>query len=145
MDSIWFQLLLGHLVGDYLLQTEWMALNKSKNTFKGWDAALLHCTLYTLAVGLFMWNFQPIWMLAVFLSHFPIDKFGLAEKYMRYIKGSSLKQYIDTVNWTNPNHPPDDFTTGHQMLTGGFRAFVYAVTDNTMHLVLMYLAYKLIY
>lgn len=135
---------LGHLLGDYLLQTEWMALDKSKNTLKGWYAAVIHCYLYTAAVCVFMWNFDFIWIVAVFLSHFPIDKFGLAEKYMKYVKGSSLRQYIDTVNWT-AERAPDDFTKGHQMLTGGFRAFVYAVTDNTMHLILMYLAYKLIY
>jgi hypothetical protein len=145
MNSIWFLMILGHLVGDYLLQTEWMALQKSKNTLDGWCAAIIHCLIYTFAMCLFMRNTQAIWMVAVFLSHFPIDKFGLAEKYMKYVKGSGLKQYIDTVDWTNPNHPPDDFTKGQQMLTGGFRAFVYAVTDNTMHLVLMYLAYNLIY
>ena len=141
---IFYQMFLGHLLGDYLLQNEWMALNKSKNTTEGWLAAMTHCLLYTFAVCLFMWNFDFIWIIAVFLSHFPIDKFGLAEKYMKYVKGSSLRQYIDTVNWT-AERAPDDFTKGHQMLTGGFRAFVYAVTDNSMHLILMYLAYKLIY
>jgi len=141
---IYYQMLLGHLLGDYLLQNEDMALNKSKNTLVGWYFAIIHCYIYTLAVCVFMWNFDFIWIIAVFLSHFPIDKFGLAEKYMKYVKGSSLRQYIDTVNWT-AERAPDDFTKGHQMLTGGFRAFVYAVTDNSMHLILMYLAYKLIY
>jgi hypothetical protein len=145
METIWFQMLLGHLFGDYLLQNEWMALNKSKRTQEGFAAAVAHCWLYTLGVCLFMWNFSLVWISAVWFSHFFIDRYALGEKYMRYIKGSSLKQYIDTVNWTNSKCPPDDFTKGHQMLTGGFRAFVYAVTDNTMHLILMYLAYKLIY
>jgi hypothetical protein len=135
---------LGHLVGDYLLQTEWMAMNKSKNTYKGWLAALIHCLIYTFAVCLLMWNAQPIWILAVFLSHFPIDKFGLGEKYMKYVKGSSLRDYIDSVNNTYTRTWIDS-GDGERMLTGGFRAFVYAVTDNTMHLVLMYCAYRLIY
>jgi len=140
-----FELLLGHLVGDYLLQNEWMAMNKAKNTKIGWLSAFVHCIIYTFSVCLFMWNFQPIWILAVFLSHFPIDKFGVGEMYMKYVKGSSLKTYIDNVNWTATANPPEDWQLGQQMLTGGFRAFVYAVTDNTMHLVLMFIAYKLIY
>ena len=139
---MWFQLLLGHLVGDYLLQNQWMALNKSKNTWIGWLSATVHCLLYTLAVCLFMWNFQFIWIIAVFFSHFFIDKFGLGEVYMIYIKRCGLQDYIYDVN---RNSYYQDNNTGQDMLTGGFRAFVYAVTDNTMHLVLMFLAYKLIY
>ena len=134
-------LFLGHLAGDYLLQNEWMAMNKSKNTLNGWIAAMVHCILYTLAVCLFMWNFDLIWMVVVFLSHFPIDKFGLAEKYM-ILKGSGLRNYINSAN---RNKHYTDNNTGQDMLTGGFRAVVYAVTDNAMHLILMWGAYKLIY
>ena len=82
-----FELLLGHLVGDYLLQNEAQAMNKSKNTLKGWYYATIHCLLYTLAVCLFTWKFKLIWIIAVFFSHFFIDKFALAEKYMHFIKG----------------------------------------------------------
>ena len=141
---MWFQMLLGHLVGDYLLQNEYLAINKSKKTLKGWLTALIHCLIYTFAVCLFMWNAQLIWILAVFCSHFFIDKFALGEKYMKYVKGSGLRDYIDDVNHTYTRTWMDD-SEGQRMLTGGFRAFVYAVTDNTMHLVLMYIAYNLIY
>lgn len=139
-----FEMLLGHLCGDYLLQNEFMAMNKSKNTLMGWTAAMVHCILYTLAVCLFMWNFQLIWIVAVFCSHFFIDKFGLAEKYMKYIKGAGLKDYIDRVDHQYTRTWIDD-SEGQRMLTGGFRAFVYAVTDNTMHLILMWGAYKILY
>jgi hypothetical protein len=141
---IYFQMLLGHLVGDYLLQNEWMALNKAKYTWIGWLSAFVHCVLYTLAVCLIMSNFQPLWIIVVFLSHFPIDKFGLAELYMHYIKGYGLKRFINDINhptqWQYINNSP-----GNQMLKGGFTAYIYAVTDNTLHLVLMYLAYQIIY
>ena len=137
-----YEMLLGHLMGDYLFQTEWMAMNKSKNDVIGWTAATVHCLLYTFAVCLFMWNFNLIWICAVWLSHFPIDKFALGEKYMHYIKRSGLRDYIDGVG-TNSFY--SDNNTGQDMLTGGFRAVVYTITDNTMHLVLMYLAYQIIY
>ena len=142
---MWFELLLGHLTGDYLLQTEWMAMNKSKNTWVGWLAAILHCLIYTWVVCLFMWKFSLIWFVVVFCSHFFIDKFGLAEKYMKYVKGSGLKDYINMVDHQYSNKVSFDTTEGQKMLTGGFRAFVYAVTDNTMHILLMWGAYKLLY
>ena len=137
-------MLLGHLTGDYLLQNQFMAMNKSKNTLKGWLAAFVHCLLYTFAVCLFMWNFHLIWIIAVFCSHFFIDKFGLGEIYMKYIKGNGLREYIDDVNdtysrtWINSSE-------GERMITGGFKAVVYTLTDNTMHLILMWLAYQTIY
>lgn len=141
---ILFELFLGHLIGDYLLQTENMALNKSKNTTRGWIYAFIHCILYTASVCFIMWNFQPIWVLIVFLTHFPIDKFSLGEYYMRYVKGYGMRQYIDDVNnsakWKNLNNTP-----GNQMLKGGFTAYVYAMTDNTIHLLLMWISYNLLY
>jgi hypothetical protein len=137
-----FEMLLGHLTGDYLLQNQFMALNKSKNTFNGWFAAIVHCILYTFAVCLFMWNFQPIWIFVVFCSHFFIDKFGFAEIYMKYVKGNGLRDYINEAN-RNSNYQNND--VGQDMITGGFKAVVYTLTDNTMHLILMWGAYKLIY
>jgi hypothetical protein len=132
-----FEMLLGHLAGDYLLQTEWIAMNKSKNTWVGWSAALIHCLLYTFAVCLFMWNFQPIWMILVFFTHFPIDKFALAEKYMHYIKGKGMKDYVNKDRFLE--------LTRYDMLEGGFTAIVYTITDNSMHLILMWGAWQIIY
>lgn len=147
-----FEMLLGHLAGDYLLQNEWMTLNKSKNTWIGWLAAFVHCIIYTLAVCLFMQNFQPIWMVVVFLTHFPIDKFSLAEHYMHFIKGKGMRDY---VRKDNP-HPMKAIVTKrdvdaraplnrYDILEGGFTALVYTVTDNAMHLILMWGAYQIIY
>jgi hypothetical protein len=121
-----FELLLGHLAGDYLLQNEWMAQNKAKNTWIGWMAATLHCMVYTWTVCLFMWNFQLIWFVAVFFSHFFIDKFAFGKWYLKHLKG------LDMMNYDTP-------------IRAGFNAVIYTVTDNTMHLILMWGAYKLIY
>jgi hypothetical protein len=124
-------MLLGHLVGDYLLQNDWMAKNKADNNLEGWCAAFIHCILYTLAVCLFMWNFQLIWIAVVFLSHFPIDKFAFGKWYLKHIKGMEMDDYRAYLSYGE--------------LHAGFTAVIYTVTDNTMHLVLMFLAYKLIY
>lgn len=145
-----FELLLGHLAGDYLLQNEWMALNKAKNTRIGWLAATVHCMLYTLAVCLFMWKFKFIWIIAVFFSHFFIDKFSLAEWYLAHIKGRSLKEYLNHITeGAIPRDVLDNpmyfFGDQYNNLQAGFNAVVYTITDNTMHLVLMFVTYKLIY
>jgi hypothetical protein len=148
-----FELLLGHLVGDYLLQNEWMALTKSRNTLEGWISALVHCLLYTFAVCLIMWNFHWIWIVVVFLTHFPIDKFSLAEKYMHYIKGKGMKDFVkkdnlydmETQGLRYAPKPMKPELNRYDLLEGGFTAYIYALTDNTMHLLLMWGAYNIIY
>lgn len=130
------RILLGHLVGDYLLQNQWMALSKSKNTWNGWFAAFIHCALYTLAVCLFMQNFDWLWIVVVFNSHFWIDKFALAEKYKRIIGSSMLKEFV---------HRMRPMINRREIVEGGFAALTYTVTDNTMHLLLMWSAYQIIY
>jgi hypothetical protein len=141
-----FEMLLGHLVGDNLLQTEWMALTKGKYTLEGWIAALVHCLIYTFVVCLFMWNFHPIWIVAVFLTHFPIDKFALGEKYMHYVKGKGMKDYVkkDIPQWERTWEKNGQITR-YDIFEGGFTSVVYTVTDNTMHLLLMWGSYKLLY
>jgi hypothetical protein len=126
-----FELLLGHLVGDYLLQTEWMAQNKAKNTLEGWLAAIVHCVAYTGAVCFLMWKFDWYWWIAVFFSHFFIDKFALGYYYLKFLKG------LDTYAYKSVGE--------YNELRAGFNAVIYTITDNTMHLVLMWGAYKLIY
>ena len=144
-----FELLLGHLAGDYLLQNEWMAMNKSKNTLNGWLAASVHCILYTLAVCLFMQNFQPIWIAVVFLTHFPIDKFMLAEHYLHFIKGKGMRDYVKKDEWIDElvyvPKPEKRALNRYDALEGGFTSLVYSVTDNAMHLILMWGAYQIIY
>ena len=44
--SLFDKLLVAHLVGDWLLQTEWQALNKSKN----YRALLSHISTYSLVI-----------------------------------------------------------------------------------------------
>jgi hypothetical protein len=126
-----FELLLGHLVGDYLLQTEWMAQNKAKNDWWGWCTATIHCIIYTLAVCTIMWEWKLIWIIAVFFSHFFIDKFALGYYYLKYLKGLDTYAYKDAIRYNE--------------LRAGFNAVIYTVTDNTMHLLLMWGAYKLIF
>lgn len=84
--------LIGHLIGDYLLQNDWQALNKKANTTKGWLACLVHCILYTVVVCACTGWWKPHLIFLVFLSHFPIDKTYIVAWFM--IKSGSFRRII---------------------------------------------------
>jgi hypothetical protein len=67
MLSIPLSLLVIHFVADFLLQSNWMALNKSKD----WGALSLHCLIYSLC---FVW-LGFIFVAITFLTHFITDAF----------------------------------------------------------------------
>jgi hypothetical protein len=139
-----FTLLLGHLTGDYFLQTQYLARNKSRNTLKGWMAAFIHCVIYTASVCLFMWNFDLIWIVVVFLSHFPIDKFSLADVYMKYITGGDMKAYANKVDSLHGGLYLQG-SRGIETLLGGFTTLRYLIIDNGLHILIMWGAYQIIY
>lgn len=122
-----FTLLLGHFVGDYLLQNRAMMLNKSKKGREGIFWCTLHCTIYTAIVCLFLWTLNPLIVAIVFVSHWPIDRWSLANKWIRLIRGR------------DPNA-----TYFSKEIDMAFYAIVYVVTDNTMHILLIWLAMQLL-
>lgn len=128
------EMLLGHLVGDYLLQNNWMALGKSKYNGMGWLTCTVHCLLYSLAVCLLMWQWTAAWFAVVFLSHFVLDKFGLPEMYLKMINGRSLERFME--------NPENKEYTPYIGLRSGFTVLVYVVVDNTMHLLIMWGAWR---
>ena len=71
--------ILAHLIGDYVLQSHWMAQEKTKQSF----AAAVHATTYTLP---FLFLTQSVAALAFILwTHFLIDRFRLA-RYVVWAK-----------------------------------------------------------
>src|SRR5208282_820087 len=73
--------LLMHLWGDYILQSDWMALNKTK----AWLPAAIHALLYSLAFLLLRPSLGA-WC-AIFGTHFLIDRFRLA-RYVVMVKNT---------------------------------------------------------
>ena len=125
-------LIMGHLVGDYIFQNKWMAMNKSASTFK----CTVHCLLYTFAVALFTYPFIHglSWWSIVFFSHFIIDRWSLADKWLELTKSRSLKDFM----LNGKEDIPEEFDKdNYHALRGGFTSFVYVANDNTMHLLLM--------
>lgn len=117
-----FGLLLGHLVGDYIVQNDWMAKWKTANSERSvtevplsvllfswgkvndtnWGtlqpalACTVHCLLYTMSVWAFSFWWMPWWgCLACFVVHWPIDRFRLARKWMENVSGQ--KEFANGV------------------------------------------------
>lgn len=63
--TIPISLLVTHFVADFMLQSDWMALNKSKR----WWPLFLHCLLYALCFGWMGPNFVAV----TFITHFLTD------------------------------------------------------------------------
>lgn len=109
--------LIGHLVGDYLLQNDWMAMNKKSYSFRGWLACFVHCFLYSVAVCLFTgwcdWRF-----ILVLVTHGILDKTMLVVWYMNFI--GSFRRIISDKN--NPS-----------------AIWAYAIVDNSFHMVTLFL------
>jgi hypothetical protein len=73
--------IIGHLVGDYLLQNDWMALNKKKRMLP----CAVHCTLWTLSVCLFAgWVSIPA-IAVLWGTHFIQDRTNIIEFWMTKI------------------------------------------------------------
>lgn len=69
-----------HAIGDYLIQNDWMAKNKKIWTWTGELACQIHCITYSLP---FLFIASPLAVLAIYLSHYAIDRSGFVMWYMR--------------------------------------------------------------
>ncbi|MBA7490345.1 hypothetical protein ES702_00883 [subsurface metagenome] len=131
MEDIFVRVLLGHLFGDYLLQSKDMAIKKSETGIKGLGWCTLHCIIYTFCVCLFLWKINPLVIVLVFLSHWPIDRWSLASWWLKFIGG---RDFI--AAFTSKDRYRD--------IDLSFSCLVYAVVDNTMHFTLLWLIVRLI-
>jgi len=128
MEDLFARIVLGHLVADYLLQPMEMAIHKTDRTWYGFNCCLVHCLIYTAVVCLFLWTMNPLIAGLVFLSHFPIDRYSLATFWLKMIGGRDILTEFKSTIAENP----------YREIGLPFSCFVYAVADNTMHLVLLW-------
>lgn len=66
------EILVAHLVGDYLLQTHWMATEKLKR----WWPAVIHGVVYTLPFLFFVWDWRALLIIAG--THIVLDRYRVA-------------------------------------------------------------------
>lgn len=78
-------LLIGHLIGDFLLQTSWMAKNKATK----WLPLLTHVTVYTVVVTAFGAASGGLSLAAIgliFISHIALDRKTFVAFWVRNIQ-----------------------------------------------------------
>lgn len=110
--------LVAHAVGDYILQSDWMANEKTKQS----AAALAHAITYTLAF-LFITQ-RPVPLLVIAGTHFVIDRWRIA-RYLVWAK-----------NWLAPTNKPwsDCKGTGYPSDRPPWMAvWLLIIADNTLH------------
>lgn len=77
------QLLL-HLLGDYIIQNDWMALNKKKVTWKGELACQIHCITYSLPF-LFWYSWEAVSL--IYVTHYIIDRTNIIAWFISFKNG----------------------------------------------------------
>lgn len=73
------EIILGHMIGDYLLQLDWVAINKKKKGFKGLIVGIIHCIIWTISV--YILGFLNIHSLIFFLMLLSLTLF-LIERHL---------------------------------------------------------------
>jgi len=73
------QLLL-HLIGDYILQNDWMAQNKKKGSWIGSIACQAHCIIYTIPFFLSTQDLLQIFL--IYFTHYLIDRTNIVTKFL---------------------------------------------------------------
>jgi hypothetical protein len=110
--------LVAHAVGDYILQSDWMATEKTKQSL----AAAVHALTYTLPF-LFLTT-SPAALAAIMGTHFVIDRWRLA-RYVVWLK-----------NRIGPNDDQweECRATGyHESRPAWLTVWLLIITDNTLH------------
>ena len=79
--------IIGHLVGDYLLQNDWMALNKKQSTLH----CAIHCLIWTICVCLATQCTNPVIVAILFASHFLQDRTQVVAWYMDAVGQKSFR------------------------------------------------------
>lgn len=142
-------ILLAHLAGDYVIQSDWMATQKLTR----WWPAIVHGVTYTLPYLLVT---QSPWALLIIGgTHVVIDRFRLA-KYLVWLKNQigakreyeliDRPRHVDPYEWAFPRRRVDPMAwpptaTGYPAhVPAGLATALMIVCDNTLHLTINFAA-----
>jgi hypothetical protein len=113
--------LVAHAVGDYILQSDWMANEKATKNL----AAAVHALTYTLPF-LFL-TLNPISLAIIAVTHFFIDRFRMA----RYVI------WLRNIPWPGSKPWAECRQTGFQPgLPPYLSTWLVIIVDNTMHVLI---------
>ena len=123
MPDIASSQIMAHMVGDYLLQSDWMAQNKTKSAFP----AIAHAVMYSIP---FLF-FAPSIMAISFIvgTHYLIDRYRLA-RYVVYAK-NRLSPCSEWAEWDSCKN------TGYSIDRPlWLSVWLLIIADNILHVLL---------
>lgn len=122
-----------HLIGDYVLQTEQMAVRK----LRSWFWAIIHALVYSVPFLLYLYVTNGNWTrgitawLVIFGTHAVIDRMAIASTICR----------IKNLVWIGSDAPEKEENTGYGVETPPFiRFWLVVIVDNTLHLAINHVA-----
>ncbi len=128
--------ILAHLLGDYILQSDWMAQNKTK---RSWPC-LVHAMIYTLC-------FVPIFLahhssdaaiLVILVTHFLIDRFRLA-RFVVSAKNTIGQPYAKFLASPNEYSTATGYPKG---VPDWMAVWLLIIADNVCHITINGLALR---
>jgi len=117
-----------HLIGDYLLQSDWMALNKTKCS----KAAAAHAITYSLPFLILEPSLAAFSVICI--THFFIDRFRLA-RYVVYARNIVLQPKKYRNAWDDCRE-----TGYHKDVPQWLSIWLLVACDNTIHLLINWTA-----
>lgn len=114
--------ILAHMVGDYLLQSHWMATEKTKRSL----AAGIHAVTYTLPF-LFLTQ-SPLALAFICGTHFLIDRFRLARWVVWLKNGYAFERATAGPGGPTPTGYRDD-------VPPWLSVWLLIIADNTLHII----------
>ena len=137
--------LLVHIFGDFFMQSDWIALNKSKRSFP----CLVHVVIYTSCFLILTLSWKAL--LVIGGTHFIIDRFHTPLKRFIWLRGHmnpSLSYpeykkcnstgYFDDSPYNTAKPSPTDGTPRLFNIS----IWLYIIHDNWLHLAINYMALK---
>jgi len=140
--------LLCHFFGDYIAQTDWMAMNKGR---KSWNC-LVHVLIYTSCFLLLTTSWKALLFIGV--THFILDRWHVILKRMIWWRNHFPTgkyppfKYCNTTGYYDDS-PYNTYTSGYAEGYGTPRLFfitmwLYIVQDNLLHLICNLIALTLL-
>lgn len=133
--------LIGHLVGDYLCQNDWMAFGKRQSNW----ICLLHSFIWSIMVCMFG-QIESVEAFAFLLAtHFLIDRYNFIPWWMELI-GQDRFRDCDRleINQEDNDHPEfKGFKMTSFRIVPGLGPWSSIVVDNIWHIVTIWMVYIL--
>lgn len=137
--------IIGHLVGDYLLQNDWMAAGKKTNSF----ICAIHAQIWTCCVLIFAgwttWS-HPLQTVLIahallFAMHFAQDRGSFVVWWMKRMGQSKFMQCDQITRFIDHD---DIYGNVQTKITPGLGPWSIIVVDNVWHIVQIWAVWKFI-